>query len=118
MEKVTEDKRIPINNISEVQQILFQNISVSQKNPLNFDYKKDEKMTTEIFFPKESLYTKKHLAMDVYLISTSKEESFLEKTFKRYYENETFALLGLNLFVLDNFPKHKLGLIFLADKSK
>jgi hypothetical protein len=110
---INESQLLPINDISNYTQILFAGLSITQ--PFVSDYKKDIKMTSEIFLPDRVL--SKQFAIDSYLVCKTKEEEFLQRKFYFYEEKGHYNWLNLNLFVLENFPNHKLALLFLSIKD-
>ena len=118
-EYLQEHQGLPIAQITDFAQITFQAIPLYPQMMAitGNEYRQDDKNSTNAIFIEGSIFSEGMIGLSSYLINRKSEQIFVDylysDTFQPHYE-----ILVCNIFALNFFPQHKLGLIILKGKNE
>lgn len=109
--KFASEKKPPIAEITAEEPLLgmatFYVEDIMNRLPL---YTPDDRADSTVFLGQSVFSNIRVAAFNAYIIHRNHEITFLEKVYPKY-DNEAFMLVTVNLFGLDLFPDHKVGLL-------
>lgn len=116
-ERVNEHRTIPIEEINSFNQITFQTLPLNDTNIkiTAFEYRPDNKSTSEIFLENLTFSSKNQISLDSYLVRVGKESDFVKFVYAYPKINHKYDLVGCYLIKLDKFPNHKVGILLLSE---
>ena len=118
-EYLQEHQGLPIAQITDFAQIGFHAIPLYPQMMAitGNEYRHDDKYSTNAIFIEGSIFSEDMIGLSSFLINRKSEQVFVDylysNTFQPHYE-----ILVCNIFTLNFFPQHKLGLIIQKRKEE
>ncbi len=108
----------PIDSIDTRQQIMghttiYSDSTMAHASPM----KRDNRLTALVLLSHVLFQNISAMSLNSYILHRDIESQFLQDAYADY-QNESFDLVAVNTFTLDNFKKHKVGLIFYRGQGQ
>ena len=111
------EKKPPINQIKTRQHLIGNAVFYSEEAMEMFlPFKSDSRASVVILMSHALWVGIRVMALYSTIVHSDYEADFIAEMYKNY-QNEGFDLVAVNLFQLDNFPHHKVAVVFYRGKG-